>query len=70
MKKLLQLFLILILSLIPSITFAEEVCDPTSVKIEAVEINDTRGNIEENNNPTSNSNELNILLSSFLLFVH
>ncbi len=59
-KILLLIFMIL---LIPINVFAADECDPTSVKIESVELNDTRGNVEENNNPTSNNNNLNLDLN-------
>ncbi len=63
MKKCILYILIAIMILIPSIVFAADECDPSSVKIENVEINDTRGNIEENSNATSNNNELNLDLN-------
>ncbi len=63
MKRIMIILFIILLIMVPNITFAADTCDPTSVKIESIELNDTRGNIEENNTPTSNDNELNIDLN-------
>ncbi len=60
-KKL--LLLLIVFMMIPMRVLAADECDPSSVKIENVEVNDTRGNIEENSNPTSDNNELNLDLN-------
>ncbi len=58
-----KFLLILLIIFTPINVFAADECDPSSVKIENVEVNDTRGNIEENSNATSNNNELNLDLN-------
>ena len=52
--------ILLIIFFIPVIALAAETCNPDDVKITSIELNDTRGNIEEVNNATGDNNKVNL----------
>jgi surface protein len=54
------IILLLIILFMPVFVKAAETCNPDDVKITSIELNDTRGNIEEVNNATGDNNKVNL----------
>ena len=58
MKKI--LVVILFLLSFPSIVLAKDTCNNNDIKIESIELNDTRGNVEEVSSPNNKNNKINL----------
>ena len=57
MKKISLLFLLLVF---PVCVFAKDTCDPSNIKIESITLEDTKGNIEEFKEASSDSQKINL----------
>ncbi len=57
MKKISLLFLLLVF---PVCVFAKDTCDPSNIKIESITLEDTKGNIEEVKEASSDSQKINL----------
>ena len=52
--------LFILLLLIPFIVYAEDSCNPNNIKIESIELKEKSDNVEENSEPISNGNSVNV----------